>query len=467
MSFYDRYLGRVFWGLMLVTVLCTPGMAEAPAHANAPAFLSARELPPDASATPPERWSTQENVLWKTDLPGLGWSSPVVWNGRVYLTTCVNTGSTTPPRKGLYIEDLDANKYPPDKNVHQWKVFCLDLATGRLLWEHVAHEGVPPKPHHLKNTLASESPVTDGQRLYAYFGNIGLYCYDLDGQVLWTRPFEVHETQLGWGTAISPVVHDGRVYIVNDNEEQSYLLALDAATGKDVWRVQREEKTNYATPCIWQNEQRTELVTSGIGYARSYDLQGNLLWQIKGRSVLAIPTPLVRFGRLYLTAGHVLWGDNPFYCVKPGATGDLTPPAEGKGPASPHLLWHLSKAGPYHPTPLIVDRQIYVLYDRGLMASYHADTGQEIYPRKRIPEGRAFTSSPWTYGGKIFCLNEDGVTFAIRTGPEFEVLFTNALAEDDMCMASPVVLGDRLLIRSSARLYCIGAAARAASAGGQ
>jgi outer membrane protein assembly factor BamB len=294
---------------------------------------------------------------------------------------------------------------------------------------------------------------------------VGLYCFTLDGEPVWSRPFEAHDTNYGWGTSISPVVHDGKVYIVNDNEESSYMLALDAKTGQELWRIPRDEKTNYSTPFVWENDVRTEIVVSAIGYARSYDLDGKQLWQIKGRSILAIPVPFERFGNLYLTSGHVAWGENPMYVVKPGAEGDLSPSDEKDAQLSPHLAWYQPKAGPYHPTPIIVGEQIYVLYDRGLMASFNAKTGEPVYPRKRIPDGRAFTSSPWTYGGKIFCLNEDGVTFAIQTGPEFEVLYTNSLLEDDMCMATPVIVGDKLLIRSSERLYCIAAGAEPTAVG--
>lgn len=439
-----------------LTIVAALLVAALPCAAeNAPGFLTAREPAPGSSARPPAKWSATENVAWKTDVPGLGWSSPVVWGNRVFLTTCVNKGETVAPRKGLYIEDLDANKYPKVTDPHQWKVYCLDLDTGSVLWERTAHEGVPPKPHHLKNTLASETPATDGERLYAYFGNLGLYCYDLEGELLWSKPFEAKETQLGWGTSMSPVVHEGVVYVCNDNEEESCLLALDAKTGQELWRVAREEKTNYSTPYLWKTKDRVELVVSGIKFARSYDLQGKSLWWIQGRSILAIPTPFERFGNLYLTSGHVMWGENPFYVVKPGAEGDLTPSEDDKAPLSPHLLWHQPKAGPYHPTPLIIGEQLYILYDRGLIGAYDARTGAIVYPRTRIPNGRAFTASPWTDGERLFCVNEDAVTFVIQPGPKFEVLSTNELAEDDMCMASPVVVGDRLLIRTAPRVYCL------------
>ena len=438
--------------LVGLTVLASASVARG--EGQVPRFLAGRTQSAPSQAMPPDRWSAEENVLWKVDVPGRGWSSPIVWGDRVVLTTCVNTGTDREARKGLYLEDVDANKYPKTTDKHEWKVFCLDLNTGKALWQQTAHVAVPAKPHHIKNTLASETPTTDGQRIYAYFGNVGLFCYDMDGQLLWTHLVAPTASQYGWGTSISPVVHQGRVYLVNDNEEKSYLVALDAQTGQEVWRAPREEKTNYSTPFVWENHQRTELVTSGIGWARSYDLEGRLLWQLKGKSILAVPTPFAEFGNLYLTAGHVAWGSNPVYVIRPGARGDISP-TENE-PANEFVIWSSQKIGPYHPTPLVHGDTLYILYDRGFMAAYDAKTGQEIYGRKRIPNGRAFTSSPWTYGDKLFCLNEDGVTFVIKPGAEFEILHTNALAEDDMGMATPVIVGDKLLIRTAPRIYCVG-----------
>ncbi len=427
-------------------------------EAVVPEFLSlSGRLPAaDAKVLPPDHWSSTENIVWKTDLPGLGWSSPIVWGNRIFLTTCINTGETPEPRKGLYLEDVDANKYPKPKDKHQWKVYCLDLNTGSVLWDRVAHEAIPPKPHHIKNTLASETAATDGERVYAYFGNCGLFCYDLNGELVWSKLLPAAETQYGWGTASSPIVYEDRLYVVNDNEEKSYLLVLDKKTGEEIFRVEREEKTNYATPFIWKNALRTELITSGIGYTRSYDLDGKLLWQIKGKSILALPTPFEKYGNLYLAAGHIVWGKNPVYVVKPGASGDIS--LDEKETKSEYIVWSSDKLGPYHPTPLIVDDVYYFLYDRGFMASVDPKTGEEIAKRKRIPNGRAFTSSPWSYGGKLFFLNEDGVTFVVDAKPELEILHTNKLADDDMCMATPVIVGDKLLIRTAKRIYCVGQA---------
>jgi outer membrane protein assembly factor BamB len=435
--------------ITMVSIWTASSMADEPLGR----FLQERVAVDSQGATLPTTWSATENVLWKTDLPGLGWSSPIVADNRIFLTTCVSTGATQEPRKGLYIEDLDANKYPPDTTPHQWKVYCLDLKSGKVLWERTAHEGIPAKPHHLKNTLASETAATDGQRVYAMFGNVGLYCYDMQGELLWSHPLKPRNTRYAWGTSQSPIVEGDRVYLINDNEEESYMLALDKLTGETIWRIDRQEQTNYSTPYIWRNGLREEIVISGIGWVQSYDMNGKPLWKIKGKSILAIPTPFAHGDLLYVTSGHVLWGENPFYAIRPGASGDISP-AEGET-SNEFIAWSLEKAGPYHPTPLIVDGQVYVLLDRGFLTAYDCLTGEEVFGKQRIPKGRAFTSSPWSYDGKLFCINEDGVTFVIKTGAEFEILGTNSLAEDDMCMATPVFVGNKLLIRTSQRLYCM------------
>ena len=351
------------------------------AETNVPSFLSGREPVEGSTQHPPAKWTASDNVHWKVDLPGLGWSSPIVWGDRVFLTTCINTGEITVPRKGLYIEDLDATKYPPIKDHHVWKVYCINLNSGKVIWQKTAHEGIPAKPHHIKNTLASETSATDGERLYAHFGNIGLFCYDFSGKLLWTYELEPRNTRYGWGTSQSTVVHGDRVYLCNDNEEESFFVALDKRTGKEMWRVAREEKTNYSTPFVWENEQRTEIVISGIGWTISYDLNGKSLWKLKGKSILAIPTPFARFGHLYLTSGHVVWGDSPIYCIRVGASGDISP-VEGE-PLNESVVWHQREGGPYHPTPLILDDIMYVLLDRGFMTAYNAHTGKAFTIRKR------------------------------------------------------------------------------------
>jgi outer membrane protein assembly factor BamB len=316
------------------------------------------------------------------------------------------------------------------------------------------HQGPSNSPIHLKNSFASETPVTDGQRVYAYFGNQGLYCLDLQGNLVWSRRFEPRATRNGWGTAASPVLHGERIYVVNDNEEQSFLVALDRKTGQQIWRVERDEKSNWATPYVWENETRTEIVTPGTGKTRGYDLNGKLLWEFGGMSSHTIPTPLAAHGLLFITSGYINTLIRPLFAVRPGASGDIT--LQKDQTANESIAWCQKKAGPYNTSPIVYGDYLYVLYDRGMFACYDARTGQEVYDKRRIgPGARAFTSSPWACNGKIFCLNEDGITFVLGAGDRFELLHTNELTHDDMCMASPAIVGDRLLIRTSQRVYCV------------
>lgn len=437
-------------GATIVLLVVALNAAFLPAQDDWPQFRGRGALGIASSDAIPDQWSATENVAWKTDIPGRGWSSPIVAGNRVFLTTVVNSGESEDPKKGLY---FGGERLKPPASSHQWKVICLNLDTGSMQWERTVHEGTPESTIHIKNSFASETPVTDGQRLYCCFGNQGIYCFDLEGQLQWEFPLETMPTRMGWGPAASPALHDGRLYYCYDNERESFLLCIDAATGKQLWRVPRNEKSNWSTPFVWQHSQRTELVTAGTGQVISYDLDGNELWSLRGMSSITIATPYAVNDVLYLSSGYVMDQTRPIYAIKPGAQGDISLAKDQL--ESEFVVWCQPKAAPYNPTTLVYDGRLYSLYDRGLLACFDALTGQEHYSGKRIPNGRAFTASPWVMNGKLFCLNEDGATFVCRAGNEFELLHTNPLAEDDMGMATPAIAGDRLLIRTAARLYCI------------
>lgn len=395
----------------------------------------------------PDSWSTSKNVAWKADVPGRAWSSPIVWGNRVFLTTVVSAGKVEDARKGLY---FGGERQAP-KDEHRWLVLCFDARSGQKLWEKTANTGVPRAGVHIKNSHASETPVTDGKQVYAYFGNVGVFCYDFDGNLKWEKRLDSHRTRFGWGTAASPVLHRDRLYLVNDNEEKSYLLALDAATGKEVFRIDRQEKSNWATPFIWETPQRTELVTCGSGKVRSYDLQGKLLWEMSGMSTIAIPTPVAGNGMLFISSGYVMDKLRPLYAIRPGAMGDITL-KEGESENSA-IAWSHKLGGPYNPSPILYGDYLYVLYDRGLMACYEARTGKLVYEKQRLGSSSAFTTSPWAYNGKIFCLDEDGETHVIQAGPEFKLLGSNKL--DEMALATPALVDHALFIRTMSHLYRI------------
>jgi outer membrane protein assembly factor BamB len=368
----------------------------------------------------------------------------------VFLTTAISQGSSEAPKKGLYLGGERLNVPRPET---EWKVLCLDLLSGKLQWEQVVHRSVPSQPIHLKNSHASETPVTDGERVYVYVGNAGVFCLDMQGNTIWSKALPTHKIRYGWGTAASPTLDGERLYVISDNEEDSYLLALDKRTGKEIWRVPREEKSNWSTPFVWKNEQRTEIVTAGTGQVRAYDPEGKILWSLKGMSGITIATPYAAEGLLYVSSGYVGDKSKPLYAIRPGAAGDISlPPGQTNSAA---IAWCRPTSAPYNPTTLVYEGRLYVLHDRGEFSAFNARTGAVLFDRERLPQGLHFTASPWAYNGCVFCLNEDGITFVMRAGEQFEILHTNKLAEDDMCLATPALAGDRLLIRSAARLYCI------------
>ncbi len=356
---------------------------------NWPQFRGADSLGVADNANLPDHWSDTENVAWKTDVAGRGWSSPIVWGDKIFLSTVVNLGEEEEPKKGLY---FGGNRPKPPESEHEWKVVCLDLNDGHKLWEQTAHEGIPSTPIHLKNSYASETPVTDGERLYAYFGNVGVFCYDLGGKLLWKQAIEPQDMRYGWGTAASPVVYEGRLYLVNDNDEDSYLLGLDAKTGEQIFRVERDEKSNWATPYIWKNSQRTELVVPATGKNRSYDLEGRLLWELGGMSSITIALPYADGDMLYLSSGYVLDKRKPIYAMRPGASGDIT--LADDETSNEYVIWSVPDGGPYNPSTLLYGGNIYVLYDQGFFACFDAKTGEAVYSKKRIPDGKAFTAVP-------------------------------------------------------------------------
>jgi outer membrane protein assembly factor BamB len=396
-------------------------------------------------ALPPDRWNTTENVKWKVNIPGRGWSCPVVAGGRVFVTSCVGSEKGVAPKTGYYAP-TDTSKHEGE---HRWTVSCLDAATGQILWERVAHQGAPKHPIHVKASYASETPVTDGVRVYAYFGNAGLYCYDRDGKQLWSKSWAVVPTRLGWGTGASPALHGDRIYIVNDNEESSFLVAIDKATGEEVWKVKRDEKSNWATPFIWENGKRTELVTCGTNKVRSYDLDGRLLWQFGGMSSICVPSPVAGHGLLFISSGYEFGRPRPVFAVRPGASGDISLKKEQT--SNEFIVWYREPAGAYHPTPLVLGDYLYVLYSTGFIACFEAKTGKPVYEKQRL--GGSFTASPWTYEGKIFCLSEEGTTYVVKAGPVFELLGQNALGE--VALATPALADGRLFLRTVTTLYCI------------
>lgn len=436
--------GRFSSLILGITVL------NAAAQNNWPQFRGEQSLGISTNPNLPTAWSTNLNVAWKTAVPGYGWSSPIVWGDKIFVTSVVRDGEVEPPKKGLY---FGGERKTPTTNTQHWLVYAFAWDTGKKLWEREVHAGVPATSVHLKNTYASETPVTDGERVYAYFGNVGLFCLDLAGKEVWSKKLGPFKTRYGWGTAASPVLHGDRIIVVNDNDEGSFLAAFNKQTGEQLWRVDRDEKSNWATPFIWANEQRTELIAPGTKRVRSYDLEGKVLWEFGGMSSIVIPTPFAHSGLLYVCSGYVGDKTRPVFAIRPGASGDIS--LKDGETNNQFIAWYEKTAAPYNPSPLLYGDYFYVLFDFGFLSCRAAATGKEVYDKQRINlDGTsAFTASPWAYDNKIFCLSEDGDTFVFHAGPEYRLIGKYSLGE--MCMATPAIARDSLIIRTTGNLYRI------------
>lgn len=441
---------RVTCGALVVLVLASIGSAET---RNWPQFRGPRADGLGEGATLPDTWSTTENVVWKTDLPGWGWSSPVIWDKRIFVTAAVHDG----PRDKMFAGGYPGGFVKPT-DVHRWMTYCLDFDTGKIVWDREAHQGIPPQQRHPRNSYASETPICDGERLYVYFANIGTFCYDLDGKPLWEKRWESYPMRGGWGTGTSPVLHKDRLFIVNDNEKESFMVALDKTTGKQIWRVERAEKSNWATPYVWEHELRTEIVTIGTNKARSYDLEGKVLWELSGTSGLVSQIPMSKHGMLYLGAGYHY---GPLYAIRPGASGDIS--LKDGETSNSWIAWSQPRGSSIHPGYLISGERLFVLFDAGLLTCWNAKTGETVFPRARLDtNGGRFYASPWAYNGMLFLLNEDGTTWVVEDGPKFNVIRKNAL--DDFAWATPAIARGSLFIRTYTKLYRLQKQADAGSA---
>jgi outer membrane protein assembly factor BamB len=397
-----------------------------------------------------------------------------VTGGRVYLTTVITEGKSKQPQTGTeysneYAAELSKQGLSdkeveerlrardiemPSEVVLHYSLYCLNLKTGKVEWQKEFYTGRPPGGRHRKSSFASETPATDGKNIYVYIGNLGLWAFDLKGKEVWKTPQEAHPIYFDFGTASSPALVDNLLVIVNDNQKQQFIAAFDKRTGKQVWRTNRDiggkrepfQKSGWATPYVWRHAQRTEIITIGPAEAVSYDLSGNELWRLSGMALNPIPTPFAYDGMLYLNAGR----GRSLYAIRPGAKGDISLGADKT--SNEFIAWSRQRAGTYLPSALAYEGGIYALTETGILTRFDAKTGEQTY-KERLGPGVFFTTSPWAYNGKLFFLDEEGQTHVVAAGKEFKLLHINKL--DEMAMASPALVGERLLIRTESRLYSI------------
>jgi outer membrane protein assembly factor BamB len=426
----------------------------------------------------PDTWSKTEHVKWAIDVPGRGWSSPIVAGSTVFLTSAISGKPFKQPSPGIYGNDYIAemraqglsateinarvrardNEIPDESGPVRYMVYAFDAATGKMKWEREAFAGLPSGGRHRKNTYASETPFTDGERVYAYFGaNVGLYCYTMDGTLVWKRTWPPQPIYLDFGTGSSPVVHNGHVFLLQDSEKECFLTALDAKTGADVWRVPRPDRgtfprtSSWSTPLVWTNSLRTEIVTTGHGFVMSYGLDGKELWRLN-KTGMPLASPLAAGDVLYAgTGAQEGEAARPVFAIKAGASGDITLAADAT--SNQFVLWSHQRASGYTPSALVHRNRVYLVHDTGIMVVIAADTGKEIYKARVGGVGHTFSASPIGTGNRIYFPDEDGKTIVLEAADEYKEIAQNDLGE--MTLASPAVMGNTLFFRTEKKLYRI------------
>ena len=443
---------------------CTSILTSAVVWFTACAVLSAQNWPsfrgPSASGVAEGKeptavkWnaSTGENILWKTPLAGVAVSSPIVWGDRVFVSTAVSSDPSSGIRTGLY-GDVEPAK---DVSKHSWKLVALDRRTGKVLWERVAHEGIPKTKRHPKSSQATATPVTDGRHVIVSFGSEGLYAYDIDGKLLWTKDLGVlnagwfYDPDYEWGVGSSPIIWKSLVIVQCDIQKNSFIAAFDVTTGQPAWRTAREEIPSWSTPAIFEHDGRAELVTQATTFIRGYNPEsGKELWRLGGNSEITIPTPIVGPGVIIVTNGYR--GVQPIFAIKPGASGDIT--LKGDATTNEFIAWSTNRGGPYIPTPVIYGDLLYVLAINGVLAAYDVKTGQRVY-QERVAGGGSFSASPVAADGKLYLTSEDGDVFVVKAGPKYELLATNPMSQ--VIMATPAIANGVIFIRGLKDVFAVG-----------
>ncbi|HEY2573858.1 MAG TPA: PQQ-binding-like beta-propeller repeat protein [Verrucomicrobiaceae bacterium] len=441
-------------------------------------------------------WGVNHNVRWKTAIPGYGWSCPVVAGDKVFLTSAVFESQAAPLRQGP-----PSGVEAPDASIKR-QVICLGRSTGKILWNQTAAEVRPEHGNHPSNTWATETPVVDDSRVYAFFGNVGVFCYDFSGKLMWSANLGSRKTFGNWGTSSSPAFDGERIFLQCDSNDKSFLIALDKKTGKERWHVPREERSTWSTPIVWNNLKRAELVCMGSSFIRAYDpSNGRELWRLASENSMgrsggpgrdgppgpppkSAPksestggkggppprgggsgkagsggcksSPVATRDMLYVGMSSRKPGQEfgPLWAIKPGATGDISL-REGQTSSS-HIAWYRDDAGPHFNSPLVAGDFLYVFpaHDREGLECLDARTGDTLYTHP-LEGSRGFKSSACFVDGKIFNTDEAGTTFVIEAGSQFKLLHKNAL--DEMTWSSPAIAGGAVFLRTVSKLYCLAA----------
>jgi len=437
---------------LLLILFCLPLLAHAQ---NWPSFRGVNASGNGDGSNPPAAWDAEKgtNILWKTEIPGLGHSSPVVWGDRVFVTTAISSAAKSDFVHGL----IETGNSADDTSTHTFRVYCLDKKSGRVLWEKTVFAGAPKVKRHLKASHANPTPATDGKYLIVSFGSHGLYCFDLDGKLLWQQDLGVldggwsSDAEAHWGFGSSPIIYKQLAIVQCDTQKRSFIAAFNLADGKRVWETPREEDSSWTTPVVYEAKDHAELITSGTKFYRGYDpLTGKELWRLADGVDVKIPTPVVADGMYFLSGGdaHV---KRTFYALHAGLKGEIKPDDASV------IAWQSPVIKPHIVTPIVYGDYLYVCTDNGVLTQYNAKTGEPGY-RARLGAGGAFSASPVAADNKLYFANEDGEVFVVKAGPEYELLSKNAMGE--VVMATPAITKNMIIIRGQNHVFAIGTTAK-------
>ena len=414
----------------------------------------------DGKATP-TTWDATKgtNILWKAPIPGLAHSCPVVWGDKVFVTTAISSKGSNDFRHGLY-GDVDSDK---DTSPHTWHVYALDKRTGKIVWDRVACEGVPKVKRHIKSTHANSTPATDGKYVVAFFGSEGLYCYDVNGKLIWKKDLGIldagwfYDPDYQWETASSPIIYKNMVIVQCDVQKNSFIAAYDLKDGKQLWMTPREEIPSWGTPTIFEGPSRVELITNATRAARAYDpMTGKELWKLVGNPEVTATTPVTGHGLIFICNSYR--PNQPIYAIKAGATGDIS--LKPNETSNQHVAWSMQRGGTYMPSPLIYGEYLYTCANHGVMACYNPKTGERVYQQRIGDKGGAYSASPVAADGKIYLSSEDGEISVVKAGAKYELLATNQMGE--VLMATPAISDGMIFVRGQHNVFAIAERASAA-----
>jgi len=406
-------------------------------------------------AKPPTTWDDRKNVKWKSKVPGYGFSTPIVWKDRIFLLSAIETteeapGAVTaspppPPSDGDQKRRRGGfGGGPKPTRYHEFVVVAVDRATGRTVWQKTARREVPHEGKHQTNSFASASPVTDGERLYASFGSRGLYCYDLQGTLLWDRDLGDMTTRGGFGEGSSPALAGDRLIVPWDHEGQSFIVALDKKTGAELWRKDRDERSSWTTPLIVEVRGKLQAIVPGTKRTRGYDvLTGETVWEAGGLTPNVIPTPVVGHGLVYVMSG---FQGNAIQAIKLSSSGDVTD--------TDNVVWSARRSAPYVPSPVLSGERLYMSKSLdAYLSCLNALTGEVHYQDQPLEGLRGLYASPVAANGFLYVVGREGLVMVLKDSTTFEVVAKNQL--NDRIDASPVMVDRELFLRGHTYLYCI------------